>query len=169
MFATASIFNSELSGLSGCNGRAHLCINCAAEQINRSLRKLGPGCRIKDCLPQVVAQLAHNRVGRSDRGDQSEPAAGTEAWKCLRRRLAGPESRLPLGRAHSERPDGSSLQRARQRRIGVDDHRDATTDDVVERLRGAAEIGDHEKLDAGTLLQRFTGEMEGSVPRPVAA
>src|SRR6476659_9208115 len=36
--------------------------------------KLGPGCRIKDCLPQVVAQLAHNCVGRSDRGDQSEPA-----------------------------------------------------------------------------------------------
>src|SRR6266849_928727 len=46
--------------------------------------KLGPGCRIKDCLAQVVAQLAHNRVGRADRSDQSEPAAGTEAWKCLR-------------------------------------------------------------------------------------
>ena len=85
------------------------------------------------------------------------------------RRLAGPESRAAAsGRASGERPDGSSLQRARQRRIGVDDHRDATTDDVVERLRGTAEIGDHEKLDAGTLLQRFTGEM-GQRPAPRCA
>ena len=30
---------------------------------------------------------------------------------------------------------------------------------------GAAEIGDHEKLDAGTLLQRFAGEM-GERPPP---
>src|SRR4051795_10591434 len=70
--------------------------------------KLGPGCRIKDCLPQVVAQLAHNRVGRSDRGDQSEPAAGTEAWKCLRDGWQVWKVRQPLGRANGELPDVSS-------------------------------------------------------------
>jgi hypothetical protein len=49
--------------------------------------KLGPGRRIKDCLAQAVAKLAHNRVGRPDRSDQREPAAGIEAWKRLRHQV----------------------------------------------------------------------------------
>src|SRR5258705_11025045 len=65
--------------------------------------KLGPGCRIKVCLAQVVTHLADNRFGRADRVDQSEPAAGTEAWKCLPACTQCPKAGSPFAR-----PDGGS-------------------------------------------------------------
>ena len=53
-----------------------------------------------------------HRVGRSDRGDQSEPAAGTEAWKCLRDGWQAGKSGSRLVAPTASALIGSSRQRS---------------------------------------------------------
>ncbi len=75
------------------------------------------------------------------------------------------EIRQSVVGADGGRPDRTGLQRAGKWRIGVDDHRHAAGEDIVERRRRPAQIWNDEQLDAGALLQTFAGQVrERSAP-----
>jgi hypothetical protein len=51
------------------------------------------------------------------------------------------------------------LDCSREPCIALDDQRNTAAHDIVERVVGAARIGNQQQLDAGAQLQQFAGQM----------